>query len=76
MKIPIINMDATGENIKRIRKSKGLSVRELQDVFGFNNPNAIYKWQSGKSVPTIDNLVVLASVLGTTINDIIVINVK
>lgn len=72
MKIPIIDMDATGENIKRIRKSKGISVRELQDVFGFNNPQAIYKWQSGKSVPTIDNLVVLASVLGTTVNDIIV----
>ena len=72
MKIPIIDMDATGENIKRIRKSKGISVRELQDVFGFNNPQAIYKWQSGKSVPTIDNIVVLASVFGTTVNDIIV----
>lgn len=72
MKIPIIDMDATGENIKRIRKSKGISVRELQDVFGFNNPQAIYKWQSGKSVPTIDNIVILASVLGTTVNDIIV----
>ncbi len=72
MKIPIIDMDATGENIKRIRKSKGISVRELQDVFGFNNPQAIYKWQSGKSVPTIDNIVILAAVLGTTVNDIIV----
>lgn len=72
MKIPIIDMDATGENIKRIRKSKGISVRELQDVFGFNNPQAIYNWQSGKSVPTIDNIVILASVLGTTVNDIIV----
>ena len=72
MKIPIIDMDATGENIKRIRKSKGISVKELQDVFGFNNPQAIYKWQSGKSVPTVDNIVVLASVLGTTVNDIIV----
>lgn len=72
MKIPIIDMDATGENIKRIRKSKGISVKELQDAFGFNNPQAIYKWQNGKSVPTVDNLVVLASVLGTTVNDIIV----
>ena len=72
MKIPIIDMDATGENIKRIRKSKGISVKELQDVFGFNNPQAIYKWQNGKSVPTVDNIVVLASVLGTTVNDIIV----
>lgn len=72
MKIPIIDMDATGENIKRIRKSKGILVRELQDVFGFNNPQAIYKWQSGKSVPSVDNIVVLAAVFGTTVDDIIV----
>lgn len=70
--IPIINMQATGENIKRLRKAQGISVRELQDVFGFTNPQAIYKWQNGMSIPTLDNLVILASVLGTTIDDIIV----
>lgn len=70
--IPIINMQATGENIKRLRKAQGISVGELQDVFGFTNPQAIYKWQNGMSIPTLDNLVILASVLGTTIDDIIV----
>lgn len=70
--IPIINMIATGENIKKLRKDKSISVREIQDALGFTNPQAIYKWQHGESLPTIDNLVILASVLGTTIDEIIV----
>lgn len=70
--IPIINMTATGENIRQLRAIQGISVKDLQDVFGFTNPQAIYKWQNGMSIPTIDNLVILASVLGTTIDDILV----
>lgn len=70
--IPIINMTATGENIRQLREIQGISVKDLQDVFGFTNPQAIYKWQNGMSIPTLDNLVILASVLGTTIDDILV----
>lgn len=72
MTIPIIDMEATGANIKRIRKGKGLSVSNLQSVFSFTNPQAIYRWESGNSLPTIDNLVILASVLGVTIDEILI----
>ena len=73
MAIPTIDMVKTGQNIKRLRKMAGVSVRDLQDVFGFATPQAIYKWQHGTALPTIDNLVVLASVLGVRIDDILVI---
>ena len=73
MAIPIIDMVRTGQNINRLRKLAGVSVKELQDVFGFATPQAIYKWQHGTALPTIDNLVVLASVLGVRIDDILVI---
>ncbi|MDE6619935.1 MAG: helix-turn-helix domain-containing protein [Lachnospiraceae bacterium] len=59
----VIDMIGTGQNIARLRKQAGLSVRDLQDVFGFATPQAIYKWQQGVALPTIDNLVVLAAVL-------------
>jgi transcriptional regulator with XRE-family HTH domain len=49
-----------------------MSVRDLQDVFGFATPQAIYKWQHGTAMPTLDNLVVLAAVFGVTMDDIIV----
>ena len=58
--LPVIDMIGTGQNIARLRRQAGLSVRDLQDVFGFATPQAIYKWQQGVALPTIDNLVVLA----------------
>ena len=70
--MPFIDMAKTGQNIVVLRKRAGLSVRDLQDVFGFGTPQAIYKWQQGLALPTIDNLVVLADLLGVTIDDIIV----
>lgn len=70
--LPVIDMIGTGQNIARLRKQAGLSVRDLQDVFGFATPQAIYKWQQGVALPTIDNLVVLAAVLQVRLDDILV----
>ena len=71
---PVVDMTATGRNIVRLRKQAGLTVRELQDVFGFSNPQAIYKWQRGQAMPTLDNIVILAAALGVGVDDIIVCN--
>ena len=60
---PVIDMAATGANILRLRKARGLTVRDLQDWFGFEEPQAIYKWQKGKSLPTVDNLYALGALL-------------
>ena len=70
--LPVIDMIRTGQNIGRLRKQAGLSVRDLQDIFGFATPQAIYKWQQGVALPTIDNLVVLAAVLQVRLDDILV----
>ena len=65
-------MTATGRNITRLRINAGITVKDLQDIFGFNTPQAIYKWQRGTALPTVDNLVALAAVLGVRIDDILV----
>ena len=70
--LPAIDMIATGNNIVRMRQRNGMSVQDLQDIFGFSTPQAIYKWQRGTAMPTLDNLVVLASVFDTTLDAIIV----
>ena len=71
-KVPMINIEATGANIKRLRKEARISMQQMQEVFGFVNPQAIYKWERGASMPTIDNMVILASVLNTSIDEILV----
>ncbi len=71
-RIPVIDMTATGINITRMRRQAGLSVKDLQEIFGFSTPQAIYKWQRGTALPTVDNLAVLAAVLNVRIDDILI----
>ena len=71
-RIPVIDLTATGINIVRLRINAGLTVKDIQDIFGFSTPQAIYKWQRGKALPTVDNLVVLAAVFGVRIEDILI----
>lgn len=71
-RIPVIDMTATGINITRMRIAAGLTVKDVQDVFRFSTPQAIYKWQRGAALPTVDNLVVLAAIFGVKIDDILI----
>ena len=73
MEIPFVDTVATGRNIDRLRIAAGMSVRDMQLVFGFTTPQAIYKWIHGTSMPTIDNLVILAAMLGVTLDEIVVV---
>ena len=72
LNFPTIDMVKTGQNIMRLRDINGLSVKDLQDIFGFATPQAIYKWQRGTALPTVDNLVVLAVMFHVRIEDILV----
>lgn len=71
--MPTIDMMATGRNITQLREKAGMTVKDLQNIFGFATPQAIYKWQHGTAMPTIDNMVVLAMVFGVTIDEILVV---
>ena len=74
MVLPVINLEATGRRIEELRRAAGLSVKDLQEIFGFSTPNAIYKWQRGMCLPTIDNLIVLAMVFEVSMEEILVID--
>ena len=75
MNIPTIDLVKTGANIVDLRKAAGLTVHDLQMVFGFNSPQAIYKWQNGTALPSVDNLIVLAALLNVHIDDILITTV-
>ena len=73
MHLPAIDLMRTGANITALRKKAGLSVHDLQVAFGFRSPQAIYKWQSGAALPTVDNLIVLSRPLRVPIEQILVL---
>ena len=72
--LPSINLERTGENIKRLRSDANLSTAELSEILGFTGPQAIYKWQNGQCLPTVDNLVILSRIFHTSIENILVLN--
>ena len=69
-----IQQEATGNRIRELLLNKGYTVKDIQEVMGFENPQAVYKWLSGKSLPSLDNLLILSKVLHTSIEDILVVD--
>jgi len=76
MKIPVINLPMTGAKINLLRKKANISVKEIQEVFGFESPQAIYKWIHGRNLPTVDNLIILAEIFNVTVDDILSIDYR
>lgn len=73
MRIPVVDLNKTGQNICTFRERSGISVKELQRLLGFSTPQAIYKWQHGVSLPTVDNLVALSAIFEVPIDMILAI---
>lgn len=70
---PVIDMVRTGENIKRLREERNISVTEIQIFLGLTNPQAVYQWQKGISLPTVDHLCALSHLFELSMNDILVL---
>ena len=72
IQFPVIDPTATGANILRLRQERGLTVRDVQQFFGFEEPQSIYKWQRGQSLPSVDNLYALSQLLQVSMNEILI----
>lgn len=70
----LIKSKETGDRIRQLITENGYTVRDVQEVMGFENPQAVYKWLSGKSLPSLDNLLILSKLLDRTIEEILVVD--
>lgn len=68
---PILDLEATGRQIKKIRMEKQISVSAICEYMGFENPQAVYKWQRGETLPSVDNLFALSRLFETPIDNIL-----
>lgn len=69
---PMIDMKATGRNIKKIMQQRRLAVKDVQAYLNLATPQSIYHWLGGRSMPTIDNLYALSELFGVSIDEVIV----
>ncbi len=57
------------ENLRQIRKKKGLSQEELAELAEVSR-QAVSKWEQGEGYPETEKLLLLASVLGTSLDSL------
>lgn len=72
---PKIDVPATSQNLKKLRLERNISVKQIQNLFGMENPQSIYTWENPdkKFLPCIDNLVTLANFYKVTLDEMIII---
>lgn len=69
--LAIIDVPATGERIAELMALNKISSSEIADVMGFTSATAVNRWKKGASCPSIDHLVMLASLFGVKVDDVI-----
>ena len=67
-----IDTVATGQWLQQLRKENGLTITQLQNLFGFSSASRIVRWERGLALPPVRCLGALASLYGVKIDDIIV----
>lgn len=60
-------MSIFGDNIKRLRKNKGLKQQEIAELLGVKR-NTYSDWENGKTDPSFENLVKLADLLDVSLD--------
>ena len=65
-----IDMQATGKQIKKIMLQQGYTINDIKEYLYLKNPQAIYKWFRGESIPKIDVLFALSKLFNVPIDDL------
>lgn len=69
---PVISLEKTGNQIKQLRVEKGMSVQKLADLMEFEAVQAVYNWQSGKTLPSLENLKLLSELFEKPMEEILI----
>ena len=69
---------ATSKRLKELRKSHNITVAQIQNLLGMENPQSIYTWENTneKYLPRLNNLVTLAKLYKVSLDDLIVIKTE
>ncbi len=57
---PEYNMILSGRNIRNIRIRKNFSVEQVREYMKLGSVQSVYKWESGKCFPSVDNFMALS----------------
>ena len=66
-----INKEATGLELYRLRVKSKLTTEDICDLMGLESPRAIYKWESGQTMPSLKHLMALCGYYHVTLESIV-----
>lgn len=72
IKRPEYDLLKTGEQIRKLRKERNITVDQIRRYLHFGSAQAIYKWENGRCFPQADNLMALARLFNVNPADIMV----
>lgn len=67
---PEYDLKVIGENLRRLRIEKSLSVDEVREYLRLGSVQAVYKYEKGKSYPQADTMFALMELYEANLNDI------
>ena len=71
MSLPIVDAERTGATLKSKRKENGLSVTKVATAL-YVDERSVYAWEKGERLPSVNTMLILSTLYGCTIDDLIV----
>jgi transcriptional regulator with XRE-family HTH domain len=68
----IIDMEKTGNNLRKYAYENGYSVKDIQQYLGLSCPQPVYRWFKGTILPSVDNLLRLSELFHVHMEDLLV----
>ena len=69
---PVIQEEMTGKRLRDVRKARGLKVSAVCAYMGGISEQAVYKWERGACLPTLDNLLALSHLYHVRMDELLV----
>ncbi len=71
-KVSIIDMPATGKEIKRRMEEKNISVKELADRIMVSE-QSVYKYLNGSQKPNVQHIYSISYILGMSLEELVIL---
>lgn len=68
----MIDAKATGEHLRKLCKSKSVTISQIQKQLNIGAFQSIYNWFSGKTMPSLENFYELSKLLCVPMNEMII----
>lgn len=69
-RLPNVDLELTGRRIKELREKRHFTQKDVADYFGYSTV-AVSRWETGKTVPKVDNLLALSWLFKVPMEEII-----